>query len=119
MLQPTYQEDLKEENNKSLGEPTSEKISEVLYTKKDVDKDHYYSNKLNDKLFIGFMGIKFICTHYSKTFTLKTLLYKYLKSCIIQQQVSPSIDVFASLAIPFIESSSLAMGFGTSFGFRD
>lgn len=116
--QPAYQRDLKEGNDKSLEELTPKEISEVLYTEEDVDRDHYYSNELNDEWFISFVGIKSVCTYCSKTFTSKILLHKLLKSCIIRQQISPSTDISASAIKPVIESLALPMSLGTGFGFR-
>lgn len=61
-----------------------EEILEILYIGQELNEDgRYYTNQANNKIFVGFLGIKSLCQRCNQGFPSRSTLYKHFKvECI-------------------------------------
>lgn len=69
-------------NYKKFEKPIFKEVLEILYIKKNIANDHYYSIKLKNNLLLNLIKIKFNYTHYN-ILVLNIIWYIYLKIYVL------------------------------------
>ena len=111
-LAPAYQAEAGEETDR---DPLEDR--KVMDDIQD-ESETYYADNQFDEIFAGFVGVESVCSHCHSAFPSKTLLHKHLKGCSVRPAQSHRSLHLPLPTVSIVESTSLASGIGTGFGFR-
>lgn len=91
------------DKEKDESKPLSEEVLEVLYTGQELDEyDRYYTNQADDEIFVGFLGIKFLCQRSGQSFPSKSAFHKHLKAKCVSVQNLVNATSSTQLSSPIL-----------------
>ena len=93
------------DNKGDESKPPPKEVLKVLYAGQKLDKyDRYYTDQVDNKIFVGFLEIKLLCQRCGQSFASRSTLHKHLKvECVlVQNSVNATSLAQLSSSIPIL-----------------